>query len=137
MTELAEEYKSVFSLVSILLKSMIFIVVLVIAYINRKLLISKFKLHCIRNTKEIKKPCSHEDSMVAANQSVKKIQESYQVNHEEILLKNILHPEKSNLKQEINNISNIFSVNSIEIGSDGKKMPGGDVSHVSSLTIVN
>ena len=75
--------------------------------------------------------------MVAANQSVKKIQESYQVNHEEILLKNILHPEKSNLKQEINNISNIFSVNSIEIGSDGMKMPGGDVSHVSSLTVVN
>lgn len=68
-----EEAESPFSLVSILLISMIFIVVLVIAYINRKLLIAKFKLHCISETKEIKKPCSHEDSMVAANQSVKKI----------------------------------------------------------------
>jgi len=38
-----EEKEAAFSLVSILLISMIFIVVLVIAYINRKLLIAKFK----------------------------------------------------------------------------------------------
>ena len=38
-----EEKEAAFSLVSILLISMIFVVVLVIAYINRKLLIAKFK----------------------------------------------------------------------------------------------
>ena len=69
--------ESPFSLVSILLISMIFLVVLVIAYINRKLLMSKLRKHCLRKNNGIKEPCKHEDSMVAANQSVKKIQESY------------------------------------------------------------
>jgi hypothetical protein len=56
---------------------MIFLVVLVIAYINRKLLMSKLRKHCLRKNNGIQKPGTHEDSMVAANQSVKKIQESY------------------------------------------------------------
>lgn len=103
-----------FSIISTLLICMIFVVVLVIAYINRRLLISKFKQNCLRQTKEIKKACAHEDSMIAASSSLNKMQESYQVNHEEIFLKNILEPVK--FKQDLNDISkisNVYSVNSI------------------------
>ena len=56
-----------FSAISIILICMIFVVCLVIAYINRDLLIEKFKKNCLRMKKEKEKPCVHEESMVAAN----------------------------------------------------------------------
>lgn len=63
---------SAFSHISFLLICMIVVVCLVIAYINRRLLIDKWRANCARKTIEAKKPCHHDESMVAASASIKK-----------------------------------------------------------------
>lgn len=81
-----EEIDSSFSSVSILLLCLIIVICLTVAYINRKLLMAKFRKNCMRANKQTKQSVHIDDSMVGASKSIMKMQESIGVNHEEIFL---------------------------------------------------